>query len=113
MNFINEVYAMAGQGGQGQGGGFFGFNIIFIVLIFFVLYMFMIRPQRKKQQEHQKFIDALKKGDEVITDSGIIGKVWGIADKVVTLEIADNVRIKIFKWNIRYSKNAVEETKTN
>jgi preprotein translocase subunit YajC len=71
-----------------------------MVAIFLVFYFLMMRPQQKKAKEHQSMLTALQHGDEVVTTSGILGKVTGITDKVVTLEIADNVRIKLLKGQI-------------
>ncbi|OFZ69903.1 MAG: preprotein translocase subunit YajC [Bdellovibrionales bacterium RIFOXYD1_FULL_44_7] len=74
--------------------------LIPFLLMFAVLYFLMIRPQQKKAKEQQSMLSALKQGDEVITTSGIIGTVAGLTDKVVTLEIADNVKIKILKSQV-------------
>ncbi len=70
------------------------------VLIFVVIYFLMIRPQQKKVKEHDQMMSTLQKGEEVITRSGIIGKIHGIADKFITLEVDHNVRIKIVKNQI-------------
>jgi preprotein translocase subunit YajC len=66
-----------------------------LILIFVVFYFLLIRPQQKKAKEHQNYLANLKKGDKVITGGGIHGQITGITDSVVTLEIAENVRIKI------------------
>jgi preprotein translocase subunit YajC len=70
------------------------------VLIFLVMYFLMIRPQKKKIQEEQSFLDKLAHGDEVFTKSGILGKITGIADKVVTLELESGAKLKILKSHI-------------
>ena len=75
-------------------------NIAPILAIFVLFYFLMIRPQQKKVKEQQQMLTALKQGDEVMTSSGILGKITGIAEKVVTLEIADNVKIKILKGQV-------------
>ena len=67
------------------------------VLMFGVLYFLMIRPQQKKMKNHQKLLSEIKKGDEVLTNSGFLGKVTGMTEKVVTLELATNVRVKMMK----------------
>ena len=87
---------IAGASGQ---GGLMGMMFPFILMLG-VLYFLMLRPQKKKEQERQKMLTALSHGDEVVTSSGILGKITGIADKVVTLEIADNVRIKVLKSQV-------------
>ena len=70
------------------------------VLMFVVFWFLLIRPQQKKVKEQQDMQGGLKKGEEVVTNSGIIGKITGVADKVVTLEIDNNVRIKMLRSQI-------------
>lgn len=70
------------------------------VLMAAVFYFLMIRPQQKKMKEHEQLVNTLQKGEEVITRAGIIGKIHGIADKFITLEVDQNVRIKILKSQI-------------
>lgn len=70
------------------------------VLIFLVMYFFMIRPQKKKLEDEQAFLSKLSHGDEVYTKSGILGKITGIADKVVTLELEGGTRMKVLKSHI-------------
>jgi preprotein translocase subunit YajC len=77
-----------------SGGGDWGF-IITMVVIFVIFYFLLIRPQQKKQKELKAMLDNLAYGDNVITTGGIHGKITGLADAVVTLEIADKVRIKV------------------
>ena len=81
-----------------------------LILIFAVFYFLLIRPQQKKAKEHQSFLQALKKGDAVVTNGGIHGKITGITDKVVTLEIADNMRIKVAPTHILGAPSDVEES---
>ena len=71
-----------------------------MILVFVIFYFLMIRPQQRQKKEHQKLLSSLKKGDEVITTSGIHGKVYGIVDTIVTLEIADNIRIKLDRQQV-------------
>ena len=89
------AYAMGGApGGGSAGGGDWGFMITMGV-IFVIFYFLLIRPQQKKQKELKALLDNLAYGDTVMTTGGIHGKITGLADTVVTLEIADKVRIKI------------------
>ncbi len=74
--------------------------ILPFVLMFGVFYFLMIRPQQKKMKEHESLVSGLQKGEEVITQSGIFGKIHGIADKFITLEVDNNVRIKVLKNQI-------------
>jgi preprotein translocase subunit YajC len=71
-----------------------------MLLMFAVIYFMLIRPQSKKRKEHQTWLDSLQRGDTVITQGGIIGKVTGVADKVVTLEVAHDVRMRVLRSHI-------------
>lgn len=71
-----------------------------LILIFAVFYFLLIRPQQKKAKEHQNFLANLKKGDAVVSSGGIQGVVTGLTETVVTLEIADNVRVKVSRQYI-------------
>ena len=75
-------------------------SFIPFVLIFLVMYFLMIRPQKKKMEEEQSLLSKLTHGDEVYTKSGILGKVTGIAEKVVTLETDGGSRMKVLKSHI-------------
>ena len=66
-----------------------------IILMFVVLYFMMIRPQMKKAKEHKAMIDALAKGDEVVTSGGIAGKITQVGDSYVGIEVAENVQIQV------------------
>lgn len=66
-----------------------------IGIIFVIFYFLLIRPQQQKAKEHRGMLDNLKKNDEVITNGGIYGRVLAMADDVVTLEIAPNVRVRV------------------
>lgn len=85
------------QGAPAAGAGGFGdwSFIVMMVVIFGIFYFLMIRPQQKKQKELKAMLDNLAYGDTVMTTGGIYGKVTGLADAVITLEIADKVRIKV------------------
>ncbi|RUM35382.1 MAG: preprotein translocase subunit YajC [Desulfobulbus sp.] len=71
-----------------------------LILIFAVFYFLLIRPQQKKAKQHQQFLNDLKKGARVVTGGGIHGRITGITDTVVTLEIAEGVRIKVNRGSI-------------
>jgi len=80
-----------------------------LILIFIVFYFLLIRPQQKKAKEHQNYLSNLKKGDKVITSGGIYGQIAGIADNVVSLEIAENVRIKVSRSAIAGSASEAQQ----
>ncbi len=85
-------------GATQQAGGIMAFAPF--LLMFAVLYFLVLRPQQKKMKEQQQMISSLKQGDEIVTSSGLLGKVTGITEKVVTLEIADDVRVKMLKSQV-------------
>jgi preprotein translocase subunit YajC len=85
---------MGGSLGGSTGGGDWGF-IITMVVIFVIFYFLLIRPQQKKQKELKILLGNLAYGDTIMTTGGIHGKITGLADAVITLEIADKVRIKV------------------
>ncbi len=95
---MNVAYAMAPAQGGGEGGGFFAF--VPLLLMFVIFYFLLIRPQQKKAKEHQAMIEALKKGDKIITSGGIYGTITKVEDNDLQVEIADNVRIKMIRSNI-------------
>jgi preprotein translocase subunit YajC len=66
-----------------------------LILIFVVFYFMLIRPQMKRAKEHRQLVAALSKGDEVVTNGGLLGKITNVSDSFVTLELADNVEIKM------------------
>ena len=84
-----------GCGGQGGLMGMFPF-----VLIFVVFYFMLIRPQQKKQREQGDWLKSLKKGDEVVTSGGLIGKISGLTDAIVTLEVQEKVRLRVVRSSI-------------
>ena len=66
-----------------------------LILIFAIMYFLLIRPQQKKVKEHKAMVEALSKGDEVVTNGGLLGRITDVDENFVTLKIADNVEIKV------------------
>jgi preprotein translocase subunit YajC len=94
------AFAMGGApgGAAGPAGGMAAFQqVIPLVFMFAIFYFLLIRPQQKKAKEHKALLEAIKKGDNVITAGGVHGKVSSVDDTIVTLEIATGVNIKITK----------------
>ena len=89
---ISPAYAQAASSG---GTGDLLATMLPMVAIFAIFYFLMIRPQQKKQKEHRAMIDALEKGNEVVTAGGIAGRVSKIDDQYVTVEIAQGVEIHV------------------
>jgi preprotein translocase subunit YajC len=90
-----------GQGGAAGGQGAAGFSgFIPLILMFVIFYFLLIRPQQKKTKEHRQMISNLKKGDRIITSGGIHGRITGMDDATLTVEIADKVRVKVARGNV-------------
>ncbi len=92
-----DAWALAGSGGGGEQplmGMLFPFAIVFAII-----YFLMIRPQQKKQKETREMLERLKTGDNVLA-SGIYGEVTKIKDDVITLKVADNVRIRVHRVSV-------------
>ena len=92
--FISNAYAQAAAP-AGAAGGLMSF--LPIILMFVVLYFLMIRPQMKRQKEQKSMIDALAKGDEVVTAGGLVGKVTKVGDAYITVEVAEGTEIVMQK----------------
>jgi preprotein translocase subunit YajC len=90
---ISSAYAQAPAGGGDA--GLMGF--LPIILMFVLLYFLMIRPQMKRAKEHKAMVEALQKGDEVITAGGLLGKVTAVADAYIALEIAAGTEVSVQK----------------
>lgn len=97
--FADAAHAM-GAGGEGAGstGGIMG--LLPLVAMFAIFYFLLIRPQQKRAKEHKAMLEGLKRGDDVLTSGGMHGKVAGLADDVVTLEVAPNVKVRVQKQAI-------------
>ncbi|MBL8338495.1 MAG: preprotein translocase subunit YajC [Rhodoferax sp.] len=94
--FISSAFAQTAP--AAAAGGDMGSSLMSmlpLVLMFVVLYFVMIRPQMKKQKEHRAMVDALAKGDEVVTAGGLLGKVAKLGDSNLGLEIANGVEVQI------------------
>ncbi|MBM4281906.1 MAG: preprotein translocase subunit YajC [Deltaproteobacteria bacterium] len=85
---------------QSGGGGAFVSMILPIGIMVVVMWLFMIRPERKKQQEHQDFLGSLKRGDEVVLNSGLIGTVQSVDERTLTIDLADKVRVRVLKMAV-------------
>ncbi len=94
--FISDAYAQLG--GSGGGGGYG--DIMFLVLLFAVFYFLLIRPQQKRAKEHKKMVEAVAKGDEVVTNGGLLGKVLEIGDNFLTVNIAKDVDVKLQRSSV-------------
>lgn len=95
---ISPAYAQA----AGPAGAFDFVSLLPLILIFVVFYFLLIRPQQKKVKDHRAMVEALKKGDQVITAGGILGKITKVdaADNTLTVEIASGVQVKVARHTI-------------
>ncbi|HOE16196.1 MAG TPA: preprotein translocase subunit YajC [Syntrophorhabdaceae bacterium] len=94
---MNIAYAMGSQPAGGQGGANQWMSFLPLILLFVVFYFLLIRPQQKRAKQQKTFIENLKKGDKIITSSGLYGTITGITDDAITIEIAEKVRVKVAK----------------
>jgi preprotein translocase subunit YajC len=93
--FISSAFAQTAPAAAGGDMQSSLMSMLPLVLMFVVLYFVMIRPQMKKQKEHKAMIDALAKGDEVVTAGGVLGKVSKMGDSYVGLEVASGVEVQV------------------
>ena len=97
--FISTAYAESGAAGAPQGAAAFDWLLIIGMMVIF--YFFLIRPQNKRAKEHRELISNLSKGDEVVTSGGILGKVTKVTDEYVTVEISNQLEIKLQKGSVQ------------
>ena len=94
--FISSAFAQTAPAAAANGGLAGSLtSMLPLVLMFVVLYFIMIRPQMKRQKEHRAMIDALAKGDEIVTSGGMLGKVTRLADGYIHLEVASGVEVQV------------------
>jgi preprotein translocase subunit YajC len=105
--FVTAAYAQDASGAGGAGAAFASFMPL--ILIFGIMYFLLIRPQQKKMKDLKAMVEALRKGDQVLTQGGIIGKIHRVGDDgVLDVEIADGVKVKMPKHTIVQVMNKTE-----
>jgi len=104
--FATPAYAQAAVGGAG--GGLV--SLVPILLIFVIMYLLMIRPQQKKLKQHKAMVEALRRGDQVVTSGGLIGKVVKVDDtkNEVEVELAPNVKVRVVRNTISHVMSKTE-----
>jgi preprotein translocase subunit YajC len=100
--FSSIAYAQAATSAAGPG---MIEQMVPFIAIFAIFYFLIIRPQSKRQKDHQSFLTTMKRGDSVVTTGGIYGKIEGLSEKFVTLEVSNGVNIRILKSQIASSVN--------
>lgn len=93
--FISDAMAAAPQGQPDP-----LMNFLPLILIFVVFYFLLIRPQSKRAKEHKQMVEALAKGDEVVTNGGLLGKITAVGDNFVELKVAENTTVKVQRQSI-------------
>ena len=111
---MDIAYAVGEATGAAAGGGA-GFLSLsnpmwMLFAMFAVMYFLLIRPQQKKQKEHREMLNNLKKGDRIITSGGLYGRITGLTDATLTLEIADKVRVKVSRGHIAGLAQSASQT---
>ena len=101
--FVTPAYAQAAGGAAGALQSF-----VPLILIFAIMYFLLIRPQQKKLKQHKAMVDALRRGDQVVTQGGMIGKVAKVENGEVQLEIADGVKVRVIQATIAQVLNKTE-----
>jgi preprotein translocase subunit YajC len=99
------------QASQAQSGGLWYMQLLPFAFIFIIFYFLLIRPQQKRQKEHQRLLSDLKTGDKVITTSGIHGLIANVKDTTFLVKIADNVKIEVDKNAIASVSKSVDQPK--
>ncbi|MFN3273160.1 MAG: preprotein translocase subunit YajC [Paracoccus sp. (in: a-proteobacteria)] len=108
--FVTPAYAQA-AGGAGGAAAFAQF--IPLILIFAIMYFLMIRPQQKRLKTHREMVGALKKGDHVVTQGGILGKVTSVRDDELEVEISQGVRVRVVRSTVAQVVNKTEPVAAN
>lgn len=100
LSFFVFALAQEAQAPSPPGGGAFITSLLPFILIFVLFYVLLILPQQRRQKRHRAMLEALKKGDRVVTSSGILGTVMNIAKDTVTLQVAENVKIRVLRDSV-------------
>jgi preprotein translocase subunit YajC len=93
--FINDALAQGAAAGDSSMLG-----LLFPIALIAIFYFLMIRPQQKRAKEHKALVEGLKKGDEVVTSGGLLGKVTDVGDNFAQMEIAEGVQVKVQKQSV-------------
>lgn len=114
--FSSPAYAQAAAGGAPGGTAGFLMQIAPLILLFVIFWFLIIRPQQQKLKAHRAMVDAVKKGDEVITGGGLIGKVTKVSDGEVEVELSPTVKVRSLKSTLtgvtpRGNQPAANDTK--
>ena len=96
--FISDAMAEGAAAAGQQGGGLLGMLPLLLIMVLF--YFMLIRPQTKRAKEHKNMVEALSKGDEIVTNGGLLGRVNEVGDSFLNVEIANGVEVKVQKQSV-------------
>ena len=96
--FISDAMAEGAAAAGQQGGGLLGMLPLLLIMVLF--YFMLIRPQTKRAKEHKNMVEALAKGDEIVTNGGLLGRVNDVGESFLNVEIADGINVKIQKQSV-------------
>jgi preprotein translocase subunit YajC len=91
------IFALSSSSGGTKGGGSLLVNLLPIIAIFIIFYFILIKPQQKKQKEHGNMISHLSRGDKIVTNGGLYGKVVDVKEHIIVIKISDDVKVEIVK----------------
>lgn len=107
FDLVSAAHAMGAPAEGGSPTNPF-FSLLPFVLMFVVLWLLILRPQQKRQKAHQRMIDELDKGDEIVTSGGIHGSIVSLKDDIVVVKIAENVKVELSRSAVARVKNKEE-----
>jgi len=100
-SILNLLIPTASAQAAGAAGGEMGLlNLLFPIILIGAFYFLLIRPQTKRAKEHKQMVEALKKGDEIVSGGGMLGRITEVGENFVQVELADNIQIRIQKQAI-------------
>ena len=108
--FVTPAYAQAAAPAGGAAGLA---SFLPLILIFVIMYFLMIRPQQKRAKEHRAMVEALKKGDEVVTQGGLVGKITAVRDNELEVEIAAGVKVRVIRSTVTGLVNRTQPVAAN
>ncbi len=97
--FIADAWAAGGPPAAGNPQGGLGSLVIMVLFVAFTFFI-LIRPQQKRAKEHRKMVEGLKKGDEVVTNGGLLGRITDLGDNFVRIKVADGVEVKVQRQSV-------------
>lgn len=110
--FVSPAYAQAAAAPAATGAAAYA-QFIPLLLVFVIMYFLILRPQQKKMAQHRTMVGALKKGDNVVTQGGLIGKVVGVRDDELDVEIAKDVRVRVVRSTVAQVVNRTAPAAAN